>query len=55
MTVVQETAMTSHNGHQYRVISDSMECIDSDPTMEDLEYQVDNNNIVYKVSVHVVS
>ena len=46
MTAVQETAMTGHSSHQYQAVSDSMEFTESDPTMEDLEYQVDSNNTV---------
>ena len=55
MTAVQEIAMTGHSSHQYQAVSDSMEGIESDPTMEDLEYQVDSNNIVYKVNVNVIA
>ena len=55
MTVVQEIAMTGHSSHQYQAVSDSMEGTESDPTMEDLEYQVDSNNIVYKVNVNVIA
>ena len=54
MTIVQEIAMTDHSGHQYQAVSDSMESTESDPTMENLEYQVDSNNIVYKVNVNVI-
>ena len=53
MTVVQEIAMTGHSSHQYQAVSDSMEGIESDHIMEDLEYQVDTNNIVHKINVHV--
>ena len=54
MTAVQEIAMTGHSSHHYQAVSDSMEGIESDHTMEDLEYQVDSNNIVYKVNVNVI-
>ena len=43
MTAIQEIALTGHTGHQYQATSDSMESIESDHTMEDLEYQVDTN------------
>ena len=46
MTIIQEITMTGHSGHQYQAVSDSMESIESDHTMEDLEYQV-NTNIVH--------
>ena len=55
MTVVQEIAMTGHGNHQYQAVSDSIEGVESDRTMEDLEYQVDSNNIVNKINVHVVA
>ena len=55
MTVVQEIAMTGHSGHQHQAVSDSMEGIESDRTMEDLEYQVDSNNLVGNINVHVVA
>ena len=55
MTAVQEIAMTGHSSCQYQAVSDSMEGIESDHTMEDLEYQVDSNNIVYKVNVNVIA
>ena len=46
MTVIQETALTGHTGHQYQATSDSMESI-YHHTMEELEYQVDSNNVVH--------
>ena len=55
MTSVQEIAMTGHSIHQYQAISVSMEGIESDHTMEDLEYQVDSSNVVRKINVHVVA
>ena len=55
MTTAQETAMTGHSGYLYQAVSDSMEGIESDPTMEDLEYQVDSKNIVHKINVHLVA
>ena len=54
-STVQEIATTGHSSHQYQAVSDSMEGIESDHTMEDLEYQVDSNNIVHKINVLVVS
>ena len=47
--------MTGHIIHQYQAAGVSMEGIESDRTMEDLEYQVDSNNVVRKINVHVVS
>ena len=55
MKVVQEIAKTGHSSHQNQTVSDSMEGIESDHTMEDLEYQVDTNNDVHKINVHVVA
>ena len=46
--------MTCHRGHSYQASSDSMEVIECDHTMEYLEYQVDGNNVVHKINVHVV-
>ena len=54
-STVQEIAMTDHSSHQYQAVSDSMEGIESDHTMEDLEYQVDSNNIVHKINVNVIA
>ena len=51
MKVVQEIG---HSGHQYQASSDSMEGIECDHTMEYLEYQVDGNNVVHKINVHVI-
>ena len=53
MTIVQEIPVTGHSGHQYQAAGDSMEGIDH--TMEDLEYQVNSNNVVHKINVHVVA
>ena len=44
--------MTGHSGYQYQAAGDSMEGIESDHTME---YQVNNNNVVHKINVHVVA
>ena len=55
MTTVQEIATTGHSSHQYEAVSDSIEIKESDHTMEDLEYQVDSNNIVHKISVRVLA
>ena len=48
MTVVQEVATTYQSDFQYHVC-DLLEGLESENTMEDVEYQVHRNNIVFKI------
>ena len=52
MTKVREVAMTSHSDHHYQP-SYPLESRESEHIMEDMEYQVDNNDVVYKINVQI--